>query len=69
MPSQSSEISEIIELAWCDKTSFDDIKRLTGTSESKVIKIMRQNLKPSSFRTMAKTGGGSNSKTCQVEGY
>ena len=42
--------SEIIEMAWCDKTSFDSIKNITGLSEPQIIKIMRNNLKPSSFK-------------------
>jgi len=43
-------VSEIIEMAWDDKTSFDAIKAQTGLSESEVIAIMRKSLKPSSFR-------------------
>lgn len=45
-----ASISEIIGLAWCDKTSFDDIYTQTGLSEREVIEVMRQHLKPSSFR-------------------
>ena len=40
----------IIKLAWCDKTSFEKIKRIHGFTESEVIKIMRKNLKPRSFK-------------------
>ena len=40
----------IIKLAWCDKTSFEKIKRIHGVTESEVIKIMRKNLKPRSFK-------------------
>lgn len=47
-------ISEIIELAWCDKTTFSDIKQQHDLSESEVIAIMRKNLKPSSFRLWRK---------------
>ncbi|AFJ42887.1 TIGR03643 family protein [Francisella orientalis] len=46
--------SEIIEIAWRDKTSFDAIKNITGLSEPQVIKIMRNNLKLSSFRLWRK---------------
>jgi len=46
--------SEIIEMAWCDKTSFDAIETITGLSEAQVIKIMRNNLKPSSFKLWRK---------------
>ncbi|MGY9059716.1 MAG: TIGR03643 family protein [Candidatus Puniceispirillales bacterium] len=37
-------------MAWCDKTSFDSIKEQTGLLEKEVIKIMRSNLKVSSFK-------------------
>lgn len=43
-------LDEIIEMAWCDKTSFDDIKSFYNLEERDVIKIMRKNLKPSSFK-------------------
>ena len=43
-------INAIIEMAWCDKTSFDSIKEQTGLLEKEVIKIMRSNLKISSFK-------------------
>jgi len=48
------KISEIIELAWCDKTSFDAITRQTGLPEPAIIKIMRAHLKPKSFRMWRK---------------
>jgi uncharacterized protein (TIGR03643 family) len=34
-------INEIIQMAWCDKTSFDDIQTLTGFTESETIVVMR----------------------------
>ena len=40
----------IIWAAWADRITFEEIKEKTGKSESDVIKIMRRNLKPSSFR-------------------
>ncbi len=43
-------IDNIIKLAWCDKTSFEKIKRIHGITESEVIKIMRKNLKHRSFK-------------------
>ena len=43
-------IDNIIKLAWCDKTSFEKIKRIHGITESEVIKIMRKNLRPRSFK-------------------
>ena len=47
-------IDEVIGMAWSDKVSFEEIKKKTGKSESDVIKIMRRNLKPSSFRLWRK---------------
>ena len=46
----SADINSVIEMAWCDKTSFDSIKDQTGLPEKDVIKIMRSNLKRSSFK-------------------
>ena len=46
----SKEINSLIEMAWCDKTSFDSIKDQTGLAEKDVIKVMRSNLKSSSFK-------------------
>ena len=40
----------VIWAAWADRVTFEEIKKKTGNSESDVIKIMRRNLKPSSFR-------------------
>ena len=48
------DINEIIEMAWCDKTSFENIKYSTGISENEVIKIMRVNIKKSSFKIWRK---------------
>ena len=46
----SADINSVIEMAWCDKTSFDSIQDQTGLAEKEVIKIMRSNLKSSSFK-------------------
>ena len=46
----SEQINSIIEMAWCDKTSFDSIRDQTGLAEKDVIKVMRSNLKKSSFK-------------------
>ena len=44
----------IIWAAWADRITFEEIKEKTGKTESEVIKIMRKNLKPSSFRLWRK---------------
>jgi uncharacterized protein (TIGR03643 family) len=54
----SSSYSEIIEMAWDDEVSFDAIFEITGLKESEVIKIMRDNMKPSSFRMWRKRVSG-----------
>ena len=45
-----SQISRVIEMAWEDRTPFGAIEHSYGLNESGVIKLMRQELKPSSFR-------------------
>jgi len=44
----------IIWAAWADRITFEEIKEKTGKNESEVIKIMRKNLKPASFRLWRK---------------
>ena len=44
----------VIWAAWADRVTFEEIKKKTGNSESDVIKIMRKNLKPSSFKLWRK---------------
>ena len=41
----------IIWAGWADRITFEEIREKTGKNESDVIKIMRKNLKPSSFRS------------------
>ena len=45
------EVSEIIEMALSDHTSFAQIKIQYGLSDKQVKQLMRENLKPSSYRT------------------
>ena len=44
------EKDRIIEMAWEDRTHFEAIEFQFGLSEDKVIELMRNELKPSSFR-------------------
>ena len=44
------QISRVIEMAWEDRTPFSAIEHSYGLNESAVIALMRQQLKPSSFR-------------------
>ena len=43
-------IDRVIEMAWEDRTPFDAIKDQFGIAEKDVIKILRRELKPSSFK-------------------
>ena len=45
-----AQISRVIEMAWEDRTTFEAIEHSYGLNEAGVIKLMRQELKPSSFR-------------------
>lgn len=40
----------IVELAMQDRVSFDSITEKFGLSHGEIIKVMRRNLKPASFR-------------------
>ena len=59
-------INRIIEMAWEDRTTFDAIKKQFGVSESEVIKIMRNNLKKSSFRLWRKRVSGRKTKHLKI---
>ncbi|MEM8966968.1 MAG: TIGR03643 family protein [Bacteroidota bacterium] len=51
MPQLSErDIDRIIEMAWEDRTPFDAIEAQFGVSEKEVIKLMRREMKPSSWR-------------------
>ncbi|MEY2792827.1 MAG: hypothetical protein RJA76_819 [Bacteroidota bacterium] len=51
---KEEEINRIIEMAWEDRTPFEAITFQFGISEAETIKIMRQNLKRSSFNLWRK---------------
>ena len=48
------DVSRIIEMAWEDRTSFEAIERLYDLNESRVIELMRRELKPSSYQMWRK---------------
>lgn len=53
-----AESDAVIRMAWHDRTSFDEIQERTGLSEADVIRHMRRQLKPSSFRMWRKRVSG-----------
>ena len=48
------DISAVIQMAWEDRTTFETIMVRMGIRESDVIKIMRSELKPDSFKLWRK---------------
>jgi len=48
------ELDRLIEMAWEDRTPFEAIKFQFGFTQGEVIKIMRANLKRSSFNLWRK---------------
>ncbi|MEP2735436.1 MAG: TIGR03643 family protein [Erythrobacter sp.] len=50
----ASDTSAIIEMALSDHISFADIEREFGLSDAEVKVLMRNNLKPSSYRNWRK---------------
>ena len=60
------DANNIIEMAWCDKTSFDSIKLQTNLSEKEVIKIMRLNLKKTSFQVWRERVYGRKAKHAKI---
>jgi uncharacterized protein (TIGR03643 family) len=53
-----AEANAVVRMAWEDRTTFDQIKERTGLSEAEVIKLMRRELKPGSFRLWRKRVSG-----------
>lgn len=54
--------SAIIQMAWEDRTAFETIQERTGWSEADVIRLMRHELQPSSFRMWRKRTKGRTTK-------
>ena len=53
-----AQANAVVRMAWEDRTTFDQIKEHTGLSEADVIRLMRRELKPGSFRLWRKRVGG-----------
>lgn len=60
------ELDRIIEMAWEDRTTFDAISFQFGISEQETIEIMRQEMKPSSFRMWRKRVQGRATKHAKL---
>ena len=57
-----SDIDRIIEMAWEDRTTFDAIESQYGLKEREVKELMRDNLKPSSYKLWRKRVNGRKTK-------
>ena len=56
------DIDRIIQMAWEDRTTFDVIEKQFGINQDAVIKIMRKNMKRSSFELWRKRTSGRKTK-------
>ena len=56
------DIDRIIEMGWEDRTPFDAISMQFGRKEQEVITIMRNNMKPNSFKLWRKRVQGRKTK-------
>ena len=54
----AGDISQVIQMAWEDRTSFETIKERMGLSEAEVIRLMRFELKPRSYSIWRKRVAG-----------
>lgn len=54
MDFNAHQIDRIIEMAWEDRTTFEAIKFQFQLSEQDVINLMRQEMKPGSFKMWRK---------------
>ena len=65
----AEDTSRIIEMAWEDRTPFEAIERLYGLNESAVIILMRQHLKPNSFKLWRQRVTGRKTKHLALRGF
>ena len=56
------DIDRLIEMCWEDRTPFEAIEYRFGLKEEDAIKIMRNNLKPKSFKVWRKRVTGRKTK-------
>jgi len=58
----ATEIDRIIEMAWEDRTTFEAIEIQFGLKQQDVIKLMRKEMKASSFKMWRERTKGRNTK-------
>ena len=62
------EINRIIEMAWEDRTTFEAIEIQFGLKQQDVIKLMRKEMKASSFKMWRERTKGRNTKHQALRG-
>lgn len=65
----ASELSRVIEMAWEDRTPFEAIHNAYGLSEKQVVRLMRREMKPSSFRMWRQRVSGRRTKHLARRGF
>ena len=65
----AAQRSRVVEMAWEDRTTFEAIEHSYGLNEAGVIKLMRQTLKPSSFRLWRKRVSSRATKHEAIRGF
>ena len=64
----TKDIDRIIEMAWEDRTTFEAIEQQFGLREQDVIKLMRSEMKPSSFKMWRERTKGRTTKHAALRG-
>ena len=64
---ENIDIDRIIEMCWEDRTPFEAIEYQFGLKEEDAIKIMRNNLKPRSFKVWRKRVSGRKTKHMELK--
>jgi len=64
-----ADLSRVVEMAWEDRTPFEAIATQFGLAEKQVITLMRQQLKPGSFRLWRERVHGRKTKHLQKRGF
>jgi uncharacterized protein (TIGR03643 family) len=69
MKLSEADISRIIEMAWEDRTPFDAIRNQYDLTHDNVVKLMRENLKKSSFNLWRKRVRGRKTKHTELREF
>jgi len=62
-------IDRIIEMAWEDRTTFEAIEQQFGLKQQDVIKLMRKEMKASSFKMWRERTKGRSTKHAALRGH